>query len=92
MRGSDGYVVPRDVTELEVARIWSEALGVPRVGATDDFFRLGGHSLLALRMMSRVRERFGRDLPLAALFQHATVSAFAAALRREGRGCGRREA
>jgi amino acid adenylation domain-containing protein len=82
--GGEGYVVPRDLTELEVARIWSAALGSPRVGATDDFFRLGGHSLLALRMMSQVRERFGRDLPLAVLFQHSTVAAFAAALRREG--------
>jgi amino acid adenylation domain-containing protein len=82
--GGDGYVVPRDVTELEVARIWSEALGVPRLGASDDFFRLGGHSLLALRMMTRIRERFGRDLPLASLFKHSTVAAFATALRREG--------
>jgi amino acid adenylation domain-containing protein len=79
-----GYVVPRDVTELEVARIWGEALGVPRVGAADDFFRLGGHSLLALRMMAAIRERFGRELPLAALFRHPTVAAFAEALRREG--------
>ena len=77
-------MVPRDVTELEVARIWAEALGVPRVGAADDFFRLGGHSLLALRMMARVRERFGRELPLAALFRSPTVAAFAAALRQEG--------
>ncbi|HEU4880913.1 MAG TPA: thioesterase domain-containing protein, partial [Longimicrobium sp.] len=79
-----GYVVPRDVTELEVARIWGEALGVPRVGAADDFFRMGGHSLLALRMMARIRERFGRELPLATLFRHPTVAAFAEALRREG--------
>jgi amino acid adenylation domain-containing protein len=81
-----GYVVPRDVTELEVARIWGQALGVERVGAADDFFRLGGHSLLALRMMASIRERFGRELPLAALFRNPTVSAFAEALRREGAG------
>jgi thioesterase domain-containing protein/acyl carrier protein len=79
-----GYVVPRDVTELEVARIWAEALEIPRVGAADDFFRLGGHSLLALRMLARIRERFGRELPLAELFRSPTVAAFAAALRREG--------
>ncbi|HYR06445.1 MAG TPA: thioesterase domain-containing protein, partial [Longimicrobium sp.] len=82
--GGDGYVVPRDVTELEVARIWAESLGIPRVGAADDFFRLGGHSLLALRMMARIRERFGRDLPLSTLFRHPTVAAFSDALRREG--------
>jgi thioesterase domain-containing protein len=56
------------------------------VGAADDFFRLGGHSLLALRMMARVHQRFGRELPLSALFRSPTVAAFAAELRREGAG------
>jgi amino acid adenylation domain-containing protein len=79
-----GYVVPRDVTELQVSRIWSEALGAPRVGALDNFFHLGGHSLLGVRVMARIRERFGRDLPLTELFRHPTVAAFAALLRREG--------
>jgi amino acid adenylation domain-containing protein len=82
----DAYVVPRDATELELARLWEEVLGVERVGAADDFFRLGGHSLLAVRLLARVRERFGRELPLAELFRAPTPSGLAAALRREGAG------
>ncbi len=35
-------------------------------------------------MLARVRERFGREVPLATLFRHPNVAAFAAALRREG--------
>ncbi len=76
-------VEPRDVLELELARIWAEVLEVPRVGVRDDFFALGGHSLMAVRLMAKVQERFGRDLPLAVLFQGGTVEAMAARLRGE---------
>jgi amino acid adenylation domain-containing protein len=74
-------VEARDVLELELARIWAEVLEVPRVGVRDDFFELGGHSLMAVRLMARVKERFGRELPLAILFQGGTVEAMAARLR-----------
>ncbi|HEX2188169.1 MAG TPA: amino acid adenylation domain-containing protein [Longimicrobiaceae bacterium] len=77
------YAAPRDMLEDQVAAIWEELLGVQPVGIRDDFFELGGHSLLAVRMMSRVEERFGRAVPLAALFAGATVADLAAALRRE---------
>jgi amino acid adenylation domain-containing protein len=74
-------VEPRDVLEMELARIWAEVLEIPRLGVRDDFFALGGHSLMAVRLMAKVQERFGRDLPLAVLFQGGTVEAMAARLR-----------
>jgi thioesterase domain-containing protein/acyl carrier protein len=75
-------VEPRDIIELELARIWQEILGGVRIGVRDDFFALGGHSLLAVRLMARVQERFGRELPLAVLFQEGTIEGMAALLRR----------
>jgi thioesterase domain-containing protein len=82
------WMEARDTVELELLRIWESVLGIERgreggrrIGVRDDFFELGGHSLLAVRLMEQVRQRFGRDLPLAMLFQGGTVEAMAALLR-----------
>jgi amino acid adenylation domain-containing protein len=64
-----GYVEPATETEREIAAIWSEVLGVDRVGARDDFFDLGGHSLMAVQILSRMRARLGVDLPVRVLFE-----------------------
>jgi thioesterase domain-containing protein len=71
------YVEPRTPAEKTLARIWTELLGVERVGAADNFFDLGGESLLAVRMIARAR---AAGLPLAPLdlFQHQTVAKLAA--------------
>ncbi|HKV09578.1 MAG TPA: amino acid adenylation domain-containing protein, partial [Thermoanaerobaculia bacterium] len=79
------HLPARDSLELALARIWEEVLGVRPVGVLDDFFALGGHSLLAVRLTARIRSELGRELPLAALLEGATVERVAAALRREPR-------
>ncbi|HEX8819708.1 MAG TPA: condensation domain-containing protein [Archangium sp.] len=59
---------PRTPVERELWSIWCELLGTREVGIHDDFFRLGGHSLMATQAISRVRQAFGTDIPLKALF------------------------
>ncbi len=73
------------VEEL-LAGLWEELLGVERVGAEDGFFDLGGHSLLATRLVSRIRDAFAVELPLAELFQEPTVAAAAARIEALRRG------
>ncbi|HSF43042.1 MAG TPA: non-ribosomal peptide synthase/polyketide synthase [Thermoanaerobaculia bacterium] len=60
--------------ERAVAAIWEEVLHRERIGRGDDFFELGGHSLLATQIVSRVRQVFGVELPLRALFEEPTVA------------------
>src|SRR5690606_20410554 len=69
---------PRTDTERRLARLFAEVLGMERVDADDDFFLLGGHSLLAARLVARVREEWGRETGLGAVFAHPTVSRLAA--------------
>ena len=74
------WVAPRTPTEQAVAAIWAEALGLDEVGGDDDFFELGGHSLVATQVIARIREAFGTEVPLAAIFRAPTVAGLAAAL------------
>jgi acyl-coenzyme A synthetase/AMP-(fatty) acid ligase len=69
-------VAPRTETEIRLAGIWTELLGQP-VSADDNFFELGGHSLLATQVASRIRQSFGIELPLTALFEHPSLQALA---------------
>ncbi|HKH48908.1 MAG TPA: amino acid adenylation domain-containing protein [Thermoanaerobaculia bacterium] len=75
-------VAPRTPVEEELARIWSELLGVPyeQVSVGDNFFDLGGHSLLAAQCVARVRESLGAELPLQSLFGKATLGDLADAM------------
>jgi oxalate---CoA ligase len=66
--------------EAEIARIFSDVLGVPCVGRRDNFFDLGGDSLNALRVIAAVDAALGVAVMLDALFDHPTVSEFASAI------------
>ncbi|WP_409060181.1 amino acid adenylation domain-containing protein [Streptomyces sp. SYP-A7185] len=77
------YVAPRTPTERAVVTVWSDVLGVTRVGALDNFFELGGHSLLATRVTARLADACGTEVRLGAFFQHPTVAALAAHIDEE---------
>jgi amino acid adenylation domain-containing protein len=76
----ENFVEPRTPAEEILAGIWSDVLGVGRVGADDNFFALGGHSLLATQVISRVREAFRQEVPLRRLFEYSTLADFARSL------------
>jgi len=75
--GVKEYEAPQGETETLLAEIWSELLGVERVGRNDNFFELGGHSLLAIRLISRIRQALAVEMTISDLFLNPEISLLA---------------
>ena len=71
-------VAPRTPEEEKIAEIWSDVLDIKPIGMETNFFDLGGHSLLATRVVTRIRDAFGINLPLRVLFDSPTIAGVAA--------------
>lgn len=71
---------PRNDSEALVASVWEELLGRPEIGIYDNFFALGGQSLLATRVMTRINETTGVELPVDTIFNQPTIAGVAHAL------------
>ncbi|RKH19691.1 LLM class flavin-dependent oxidoreductase, partial [Corallococcus sp. CA031C] len=68
---------PRGDVEERVAALWRERLGLDFVGREENFLEIGGNSLTAAQLLNQVRDTFGVQLPLAALFEAPTVAGIA---------------
>jgi len=75
-----GFAAARNETEAVVTSVWEAVLALPHVGIHDDFFALGGHSLAAAQIAARLRDAFGVDLPVAAVFESPTPAELARAV------------
>ncbi|WP_107982793.1 non-ribosomal peptide synthetase [Rhodococcus sp. OK519] len=75
---SKEFRAPRSEAEKTVAAVYSDVLGVEKVGIDDDFFDLGGNSLVATQVVTRVGAALGVQLGVRELFEASTVAALAA--------------
>ncbi len=75
------FVPPRNDEEALVDEIFAEVLALEEVGAHHHFFQAGGDSLSGARVIARLKDLAGTDVPLSALFEAPTVAQLADRLR-----------
>jgi acyl carrier protein len=78
--GADGDARPAQPTggfEDKIAAVWSQVLGVARVGLHDSFFDLGGDSIGLIEVHSKLQKILGKSLRITDLFQYPTVAELA---------------
>nr|WP_283236053.1 non-ribosomal peptide synthetase [Rhodococcus zopfii] len=83
------FRAPATPVEEIVAGVFTDVLGVGRVGADDDFFELGGNSLVATQVAARLGAALDTEVPVRVLFEDSTVTALAARVESRA-GSGRR--
>jgi len=81
--GSDEANLPRTESEIKVAGIWCEVLGLDAIDIHADVFEIGGSSLAAAEIFGRLQTLAGREIAMAELFHTRTVYQIAQALDAE---------
>jgi len=79
---SVAYAAPTTPLQKELAAMFSELLGVEKVGIHDNFMARGGYSLQGIKLITRIQEAYGIELPLAVFFEDATVALLAENIER----------
>jgi amino acid adenylation domain-containing protein len=76
-RATREYVAPQGDTEILIAEIVSELLGVERIGRDESFFELGGNSIGAARLVARIESRLNQTITLRNIFERPSVRGLA---------------
>ena len=74
------YIEPRNDVERILVKIWSEVLGLEKIGIHDNFFDLGGDSILSIQIIARAKQK-GVQLTPQQVFQHQNISELAMVAR-----------
>ena len=71
------YIAPSNAMQHLLAGIWSQVLGIGKVGVHDNFFDLGGDSILNIQIVANAREQ-GVAITPQQVFDNPTVASLAA--------------
>ncbi|MFB2937535.1 AMP-binding protein [Aerosakkonemataceae cyanobacterium BLCC-F154] len=78
------YTPPQTANEIKLAEIWSQVLGIEKIGIHDNFFQLGGDSILAAQIVNRVRDTWEVELSFLIFFQQPTIATMAEKITQAG--------
>lgn len=67
------YELPRNKIENKLAEIWSEVLGLEKVGINDSFFELGGNSLKAISIAEKTYKQLDIKIPITQILNKETI-------------------
>src|SRR3569833_1268903 len=82
----ESFEWPLGLCEELLAGIWRELLKCGRVSRNANFFKLGGYSLVGLQLVARIRDDFGVELPLRAVFECPDLKSQAQLIQRSQQG------
>jgi len=71
-------------TEMTMAAIFAEFLGIDAVGVEDEFFALGGESFVALQISLAIEDRLGATIEASQVTACGTVRRLCEALAARG--------
>lgn len=74
------YKAPEGKEEKLLANVWSEVLGVDRVGVDDNLFDIGVNSLLVVQVQRTLRKTLCKELTVTDFFRFPTISSLASYL------------
>ncbi|MFL5745688.1 MAG: amino acid adenylation domain-containing protein [Niastella sp.] len=74
-------VAPQTKEESLLVDVWSQVLGMEKIGITNNFFLIGGDSIKSIQICSRVRSA-GYELTVKDIFAHQTIRQLAPKLKR----------
>jgi acyl carrier protein len=74
--------------EQTLRALFAEVLGLPQVGAEDNFFDSGGHSLSAIQLAGKIEIVLGREIDVLTLFDEPTAAGLARLLAQGEAGKG----
>jgi acyl-CoA synthetase (AMP-forming)/AMP-acid ligase II len=76
------FVAPEKEIERSVEAIFREVLECGSLSIHDNFFALGGDSLKGIRVIARINEDHGLQLPAVSLFRHPSIAEMAMSIER----------
>jgi acyl carrier protein len=67
------YIAPFTEEEQRLAAIWTQILGVEKIGIKDNFFELGGDSIKIIKMLRLIEQDYPGIIQIGNLFDSPTI-------------------